>query len=253
MNTLLINNLSKTFRTGSGLFAGGEHTVQALNNASLSIDEGCILGLVGESGSGKSTLGKIVCKYFEPDSGSVLLSGKPLQSYSRQELSRTVQMIFQDPYSSLNPRLNISSVLAEAIPGFKGRERIEKLTSVLISVGLDSSALKLYPHQFSGGQRQRIAIARALLKEPKLLIADEPLSSLDVTIQDQILGLFKELRSHYNVSILFISHDIATTAALCDTITVLKDGSVVENGLTNDIIKNPKNDYTRKLILAVPT
>jgi peptide/nickel transport system ATP-binding protein len=253
MNILSINEISKTYLGEKPLFSSSAaYAVRALDNVSLSVGSGAIMGLVGESGSGKSTLGKLVCKYFEADSGTISLCGKPLKDYSRQELSHTVQMVFQDPYSSLNPRLNISTILTEAILEINRNERAAKMAAALVSVGLETSALKLYPHQFSGGQRQRIAIARALLKEPRLIIADEPLSSLDVTIQNQILELFKELRLKHNVSILFISHDIATTATLCENITVLKDGKIVESGLTNDIITKPLEEYTKKLIAAVP-
>jgi ABC-type dipeptide/oligopeptide/nickel transport system ATPase subunit len=253
MNTLTVKNLSKTYHSDKPLFGGAGTTVHALKNVSLEISEGKILGLVGESGSGKSTLGKIICRYFEPDEGSVSLCGRPLESYLRKELSRTVQMIFQDPYSSLNPRLNIETILSEAVLDFSNRIRLEKITSGLKAVGLDDTALKLYPHQFSGGQRQRIAIARALLKEPKLLIADEPLSSLDLTIQTQIIRLLLKLRKDYNLAILFISHDIATTSVLCDNIAVLKGGEIVESGRTFDIINHPKADYTKKLLAAVPS
>jgi ABC-type dipeptide/oligopeptide/nickel transport system ATPase subunit len=253
MTTLTVENLSKTFIEEKQLFGVPGFSVRALQNVSISIPEGKILGLVGESGSGKSTLAKIVCRYFEPDEGSVSIYGKPLESYSRKELSHTVQMIFQDPYSSLNPRLNIETILNEAVLDFNNKLRLEKITSGLKAVGLESSALRLYPHQFSGGQRQRIAIARALLKEPKLLIADEPLSSLDLTIQSQILDLFLELRNKYNIAILFISHDIATTASLCDYIAVLKGGVLIEYGSTNDIITSPKGEYTKQLLAAVPS
>jgi ABC-type dipeptide/oligopeptide/nickel transport system ATPase subunit len=252
VNTLTVAHLSKSFASDNSLFGSDGRTVKALHNVSLSIAPGKILGLVGESGSGKSTLGKIICRYFAQDDGKVFINGRPLGSFTRMELSHAVQMIFQDPYSSLNPRLNIETILSEAVWDQKRARRIEKITSGLTAVGLERNALKLYPHQFSGGQRQRIAIARALLKEPGLLIADEPLSSLDLTIQNQIIQLFLQLRAKYNIAVLFISHDIATTAGLCDDIAVLKDGELVETGRTFDIINRPEQEYTKRLLAAVP-
>ena len=252
MEVFSVKGLSKSFSSEPGLFAATTHIVRALRHVSLALNQGNILGLVGESGSGKSTLGKLLCNYYAADSGTITLSGKPISSYSRQQLSHEVQMIFQDPYASLNPKLSIATILGEALPELKGEEHRARIIETLRSVGMDEQTVKLYPHQFSGGQRQRIAIARALLKSPKLLIADEPLSSLDLTIQNQILNLFVELREKRGIAILFISHDIATTTNLCDTIAVLNNGEVVEHGLARDIIAKPQQEYTRRLLSAVP-
>ncbi|MBN1621399.1 MAG: ABC transporter ATP-binding protein [Endomicrobiales bacterium] len=252
MSLLSVRNITKTFPVESGVLRRKIGFIRALNNVSFSIHPGSVLGVVGESGSGKTTLGKAVCRFFKLDSGRVFIEDRNIDLYSRLELSSKVQMIFQDPFASLNPKLTIGTIIEEAsdVEGKKEREKLIKDT--LGMVGLPSNILLSYPHQFSGGQRQRIALARALVKKPKIVIADEPLSSLDISIQNQLLNLFMKLKEKHLVSFIFISHDLVTTSNLADYLIVMKDGEIVEEGPTETIILFPQNSYTRNLISAVP-
>lgn len=252
MPLLEVNGLSKTFSLESGIFGREKASVRALDDVSLTLDEGKVLGVVGESGSGKSTLGRILCRLMPRDSGTVTLDGKDLDSYDARGLSEKIQLVFQDPFMSLNPRLSAGAALEEAALQLPKKERSALAASTLAAVGLDEGAARFYPHQFSGGQRQRIAIARALIKRPKLIVADEPLSALDLTIQNQLLDLFAGLRKQYGTAFIFISHDITVTAEISDCIIVMQNGKIVESGPTASVMSSPAQDYTKRLLAAAP-
>jgi len=253
---LEIKNLRKTFRTGGGLFKPVRE-VHAVDDVSLTVARGEVLGLVGESGSGKSTLGRTAVRLVTPDGGHVMVGGVDLAALSEEELRRQrnkVQMVFQDPYASLNPRQRIMSALTDG-PINRGVPKAEaqaKAKELLEIVGLGADAAMRYPHEFSGGQRQRIGIARALAMEPELIIADEAVSALDVSIQAQVLDLLRDLRERLSLSILFITHDLRVAAQLCDRIAVMQKGKLVEIGRVDEIFLSPKQEYTRQLLAAVP-
>jgi ABC-type glutathione transport system ATPase component len=252
-----VRGISKSFRSRSG-FVGPETVTQALNDVSFSIERGEILGMVGESGSGKSTAAKILLGLLEADAGAMIVDGERMFGAGAPSVPaarRGVQMVFQDPYSSLNPRMRIRDAVGEGllIAGKLSRREIDaRVAESLAVVGLDSSALSKYPHQFSGGQRQRLCIARALILEPRLLIADEPVSALDVSVQMQVLNLLLDLRDRLGLTMLFISHDMAVIDYLCDRIVVLYRGEIVETGKTAQVLDAPTHPYTRKLIEARP-
>jgi len=231
----------------------------ALKKATFNLFEGEVLGLVGESGSGKTTLGRTIIKIIENQKGNVYYKGVNINFFNSNQLSefrKEVQLIFQDPYSSLNPRMTIGRILMEPMKVNKifktEKERKEKVFDLLDKVGLEPDSFHRYPHEFSGGQRQRIVIARALTMNPKVIICDEIVSALDVSIQAQILNLLKDLRDQYNLTLLFISHDLAVVNYISDRIIVMKDGVLVEEGLSDQIFSNPKTEYTKKLIESVP-
>ena len=234
-------------------------TIKAVDGIDLSIEEGEILGLVGESGCGKSTLSRTIMQLIPATSGSVILKNEDLSTLTRNEIRKRrldFQMIFQDPYASLNPRMTINSTLAEAIKqrhkGLKGTELDRKIAELMERVGLDPRFKQKYPHEFSGGQRQRIAIARALAPEPKLIIADEPVSALDVSIQSQILNLLLKLRKELNLTMMFISHDLSVVRYISDNIAVMHQGKIVEYGDAEDVFNKAQHPYTQKLIEAIP-
>ena len=251
MSILSVNKLNKDFPVETGFFLRKTGVVRALDDISFELEAGKVLGIIGESGSGKTTLARVLCRLVSPDSGNVLIDGLNVNDYSRQELSRHIQMIFQDPFASLNPKLSVGTILSEAID-LKTGDIARQLRNILRTVGMPDDILHSYPHQFSGGQRQRIAIARALLKKPRIIVADEPLSSLDISMQSQVLGLFKELKDKLGLTFIFISHDIVTTASFADYVIVMKNGKIMEQGTTSHVIRSPENVYTRKLISAVP-
>ena len=232
--------------------------VKAVNDVSLKIQTGEIYALAGESGCGKSTLAKSLTKLVKPKSGEILFDGKNIYSSDKREQKlypKNVQMVFQNPYSSLNPKMNILSILKEPLDintKYSNSEKEYLVEEILLDVGLPTSCLKLYPHQFSGGQRQRIAIARALILKPKLLIADEPVSALDASIQAQIINLLKELKMKHDLTILFISHDMNVIKYLADRVGIMYFGSLIEENYTQTIFKYPKEDYTKQLLSAVP-
>ena len=232
--------------------------VKAVNDVSLKIQTGEIYALAGESGCGKSTLAKSLTKLVKPKSGEILFDGKNIYSSDKREQKlypKNVQMVFQNPYSSLNPKMNILSILKEPLDintKYSNSEKEYLVEEILLDVGLPTSCLKLYPHQFSGGQRQRIAIARALILKPKLLIADEPVSALDASIQAQIINLLKELKMKHDLTILFISHDMNVIKYLADRVGIMYFGSLIEENYTQTIFKDPKEDYTKQLLSAVP-
>lgn len=252
---------SKTLLKIEGLrksFTGNRRTVHALNGVSLSLQRGETLGIIGESGSGKSTLGRIAVGLDTPTSGQLYIESNRVDTLApplRREVLRQCQMIFQDPYSSLNPRLTVGRQIAEGL--FAGGESDWRainntVADLLDRVGLKREFAERYPHEFSGGQRQRIAIARALAPRPQIVVADEPVSALDVSIQAQILDLLVDLANDGNLSYLFISHDMAVVARICDRVAVMHRGRIVECGPVRSIIENPQHPYTRNLLDAVP-
>ncbi len=232
--------------------------LKAVDDISLSIRQGEILGVVGESGSGKSTLGRSIMRLVDSESGSILLEGRDLRQLSAQQLKaarRDFQMIFQDPYASLNPRMTVYDTLAEPLldQGLATRKTVgEQVNELMDDVGLDRRFIRKYPHEFSGGQRQRIAIARALALRPKLIVADEPVSALDVTIQAQILTLLLDLTQKHNLTMLFISHDLSVVRYVCDRVAVMQEGKIVEQGETETLFAQPQHPYTRSLLSAIP-
>jgi oligopeptide transport system ATP-binding protein len=258
---LEIRDLHTHFSRSTGpWFARKKEAVKAVDGVTLEVEKGEILGLVGESGCGKSTLSRTLMQLIPATSGAVILNGENLSQLPKGEIRRRrldFQMIFQDPYASLNPRMTVYSTLAEAVlqrhPGLKGkpelRERVEKL---MATVGLDARVMKKYPHEFSGGQRQRIAIARALAPEPKLVIADEPVSALDVSIQSQILNLIKKLQQDLGLTMIFISHDLGVVHYLADRIAVMYQGKIVETGGADDVFHRPQEAYTQRLLSSIP-
>jgi ABC-type glutathione transport system ATPase component len=242
---LELQNVSYRYRKGA----------LALDDVSIGIDEGQSVGLVGESGSGKSTIVRLMLALAKPSSGAVLFDGAPVTPATTRRFRASVQTVFQDPYSSLDPRQSIESIVAEPLRSLgiaRGGEARAMVAASLASVGLSADALARYPHEFSGGQRQRIAIARATVCHPRLLLADEPVSALDVTTRIQVIDLLAELRASAGLAILMVSHDLSAIAALCDQTVVLNAGRVVESGPTTTILSAPREDYTRRLVRAVP-
>jgi len=250
--------LYKTYTQTSGFFVKKQRIIKALNNVSLSIKKGETLAIVGESGSGKSTLARCLLQLLSLDQGELFFKGKNLTALDvegKKYLKRHIQMVFQDPYASLNPRMKISEILEEGLLihdlGDKF-SRDKKMRDMIKKVGLEVSDLNKYPHQFSGGQRQRIGIARALIVEPELVICDEPVSALDVSIQAQILLLLKDLQKELGLSYLFISHDLRVVRHMADSIAVMHQGKIVEQGSIKGIYEKPKANYTRELLNAIP-
>ena len=232
--------------------------VQALRGVSLNVTVGRSMGIVGESGSGKSTLARLVMALEAPSSGSICFEGRDLNALSANELRaarRDFQMVFQDPYGSLDPRRPIWRTVAEPAAALERATRAqqrERAAATLESVGLRADALDKFPHEFSGGQRQRIAIARALITKPKLIVADEAVSALDVSVQAQVLNLMADLRDEHGVTFLFISHDLAVVSHLCADVAVMKGGLIVEQGPVRQVLREPAHQYTRTLLESVP-
>ena len=254
MTSLLeIKNLSIEYKS---IKEGKSSTLIAVNNVSLKINEGEIYALAGESGCGKSTMAKGITKLVKKKDGEILFDGKDIHKYNKnenKEFPKQIQMVFQNPYSSLNPKMKIGDILREPLDINTKLTKTEKesiIKEVLADVGLQTSCLDLYPHEFSGGQRQRIAIARALVLNPRLLIADEPVSALDASIQAQIINLLKTLRQKRNLTILFISHDMRAIKSISDRIMVMKDGKIVEIDQSEKILSFAKKKYTKDLIRA---
>ena len=255
---LQANNLVKTYTQRSGRFGFGTTQIKALDDVSITLKTGSTLAVVGESGSGKSTLARCLLQLHPFESGEVLFQGQNLTKLSSEALRATrkhLQMVFQDPFASLNPRMRVGEIVGEGllIHGLGGAvEQREKKQKMLERVGLSVEDMQKYPHQFSGGQRQRIGIARALVLEPKVVVCDEPVSALDVSVQAQILLLLKELQKEMGLSYIFISHDLRVVRHIADEIVVMNQGKIVEQGAVVDIYKNPQQSYTQQLLNAIP-
>ncbi|WP_407160555.1 ABC transporter ATP-binding protein [Bradyrhizobium sp. STM 3557] len=253
---LQVECLVKTYRSGSALFRT-QRIVPAVNEVSFDLAPGRTLGVVGESGSGKSSLGRLLIKLLDSDSGAILFEGRDIARLSEAEfrpLRSKIQMIFQDPFASLNPRSTIGQILTVGpiAHGMPYKKACEQARELLSHVGLDAGSFSRYPHEFSGGQRQRIGIARALMFKPRLLIADEAVSALDVSIQAQILKLLDQIQRETGVSMIFITHDLRVASQICDEIAVMHRGKIVERGPPSQIFLNPKSAYTRELVAAIP-
>ncbi|MHC1551493.1 ABC transporter ATP-binding protein [Phyllobacterium sp. K27] len=254
---LTVEGLNKTFSTGSSAFFGKPRVVKAVQDVSFELFAGETIGIVGESGSGKSTVGRCLVRLINPDAGRVMIEGADIAHMSGAELRdqrRKLQMIFQDPFSSLNPRARVSRILTEGLIAHhtSKTDAMAKARALLEMVGLDSSAMGRFPHEFSGGQRQRIGIARALALDPSIIIADEAVSALDVSIQAQVLDLLADLKTRLNLSMLFITHDLRVAARICDRIIVMQKGRIVEVGPTGKVLHDPDTVYTRSLLDAIP-
>ena len=256
---LQVDKLSKTFQSGGSFFGlgGGKRTVNAAKEVTLALARGETLGIVGESGSGKSTVARCVVRLMDADTGKIILNGtdlRPLGRSAMRQYRANIQMVFQDPFASLNPRTRVGRIIAQGplIQGKSKKDAQAQARELLSIVGLDERAYDRYPHEFSGGQRQRIGIARALALNPDVLIADEPVSALDVSIQAQILQLLDDIRDRMNLSMIFITHDLRVAAQVCDRLVVMRYGEVVETGDTEELFKTPKASYTRELLAAVP-
>lgn len=245
---LNIKHLNKIYKTNSSFFKR-EKEFNVLNDITFSLNDNVVLSIIGESGSGKTTLAKIISALIPFDNGTVEIDNKNILSFTRQELSNTVQMIFQNPYASFNPKLTIGNSLSQAFDNHIKDEQ-DIIKEKLVLVGLEKNILDKYPHQFSGGQRQRIAIARALLKNPKILIADEPFASLDVISQSVIMDIFIKIKEEIKTNIIFITHDIASAMELADKILILKDGNIVKYDINENIKKDRTDKYINELITA---
>jgi len=255
---LEVKNLKKLFPVKPGFFFKAKDHVHAVDGVSLSVKPGRTLGLVGESGCGKTTMGKTILKLTEPTDGQIFFKNVNITGYTRREMKkvrRQMQMIFQDPFSSLNPRHTIGSILAAPfeIHGLADDKNMEdKISELLKKVGLSSETMRRYPHEFSGGQRQRIGIARALALYPELIIADEPVSALDVSIQAQILNLMKDLQDELGLAYIIIAHDLSIVSHISDEIAVMYLGKIIEKALSTDFYTEPLHPYSKALLSAVP-
>ena len=257
-NLLVVRGLKQYYPVKGGL--GKEPSyVKAVDNVDFEVRRGEVFGIVGESGCGKSTLGKSICKLIEPTEGSIVLDGEEISKYTPKQMRpirKKVQMVFQDPYASLNPRMSVRDIVAEPliIHGLtKTREETDqKVVELLRRVGLDEYHANRYPHEFSGGQRQRVGIARALAVQPQLIIADEPVSALDVSIQSQVLNLMNQLKRDMNLTYIFVAHDLSVVEHISDRVGVMYLGNFVEEGDKYSLYQNPLHPYTQALLSAVP-
>jgi oligopeptide transport system ATP-binding protein len=258
MSLLEIRNLKKHFPVGQALFSRNKDVVKAVDGVNLTVEQGETLGLVGESGCGKSTLGRAILRLIEPSDGEVYFEGKNLLAMSQRELRdmrRQMQIIFQDPYASLNPRMRVGDIVGEGLEIHKiarGKAKRDRVIELLRQVGLREDHYDRYPHEFSGGQRQRIGIARALGVGPKFIVCDEPVSSLDVSIQAQIINLLQELQEKMHLTYLFISHDLRVVEHISHRVAIMYLGKVVEIAQSDTIYRDAKHPYTRALLSSVP-
>jgi ABC-type oligopeptide transport system ATPase subunit len=252
-----VKNLQKFYSVKKGLF-NQPTTIKAVNGINFEVNKGEILSIVGESGCGKSTTAKLLMTIEKPTDGEILFNGQDINQFSKQELKeyrKKVQIIFQDPYSSLNPRWNVGKIIAEPLKlntDLNAKEIKEKVLSIMQRVGLKEEWYERYPHQFSGGQRQRIGIARALVMEPEVIICDEPVSALDVSIQAQVLNLLLDLQEEFHLTYVFISHDLSVVEHISDRIIVMYFGDIVESNDVDGIFTHPQHKYTKQLLSAIP-
>ncbi|OKO92939.1 Oligopeptide transport ATP-binding protein OppF [Geobacillus proteiniphilus] len=258
MALLNVNHLKVYYPVRGGFFRRVIDHVRAVDDVSFSLNQGETYGLVGESGCGKTTTGRTIIGLIRATAGEVLFEGTDLTKLNRRQFHayrKDIQMIFQDPYSSLNPRKRVLDIVAEPLRNFEKlspQEERKKVQYVLERVGLSAESIYKYPHEFSGGQRQRIGIARALTLNPKLIIADEPVSALDVSVQAQVLNFMKDIQQEYGLTYLFISHDLGIIRHMCDRIGIMYRGRLVEEGTSEDIFTNPQHIYTKRLLSAIP-
>ncbi|MGZ4123779.1 MAG: ABC transporter ATP-binding protein, partial [Tumebacillaceae bacterium] len=258
MSTILeVKGLKKYFPIDSGMLGKSDSYVKAVDDVSFAVEEGETLGIVGESGCGKSTTGRSILRLLEPSGGDVIFQGQNLATLKNDEMRkvrRDLQIVFQDPFASLNPRMTVGKILEEPLKihklGGSAAERREKVLEILKIVGLTDYHYNRYPHEFSGGQRQRIGIARALITQPKFIIADEPVSALDVSIQSQILNLMKDLQEQFKLTYMFISHDLSVVRHICDRVGVMYLGRMVELAPKHKMYENPSHPYTQALLSA---
>jgi len=255
---LSTRGLKKYFNLKGSLFSKSRVQVLAVDGINLNVQKGETLGLVGESGCGKTTAAKVIIRVYEPTAGEVIFQGKNifgLSAVEMRELRKKIQLVYQDPYSSLNPRMKIGQMIAEPIKVYKlasGHEVKDRVASILKKVGLPSDSMTRYPHEFSGGQRQRIGIARSLILNPDLIILDEPVSALDVSIQAQVINLLKDLQREFNLSYILIAHDLSLVKHTCDRVDVMYLGKIMEEAPNKDLYESPKHPYTNALIAATP-
>lgn len=252
-----VKELKKYFNSGRSVRSKLKQTVKAVDGLNFSIFEGETLGIVGESGCGKSTMGRLLLRLLEPTAGKVYFEGKDITRFSKEELRknrRDFQMIFQDPYASLNPRMKVKDIIEEPLITFNENKanRDKRIKELIDAVGISESHLSRYPHEFSGGQRQRIGIARSLALGPKFIIADEPVAALDVSIQAQVLNLMSDLQKEFNITYLFIAHDLSVVNYISDRIGVMYLGKMVEMADSDTLYKNPLHPYTQSLISSIP-
>ena len=256
MSILEARGLTKTYRIGSGR---KKRRFRAVDDVSFAVEAGETLGLVGESGAGKSTTGRLVLRLIEPDTGEIRFDGQDVRALGKQDLRvarRKMQMVFQDPHSCLDPHVCVGDSVGEPLlVHFRAgkEERVERAMQALARVGLSAQIYDRFPHELSGGQRQRIAIARALTLEPKLIVCDEPVAALDVSIRAQVLNLFSDLQKELGIAYLFISHDLAIVEVFAHRVAVMREGRIVEIGTAEEIFRNPRDDYTRELLSAIPS
>ncbi len=255
---LEVNNLVKFFPIRGGLLSRVVANVKAVNDISFKIAKGEVLGLVGESGSGKTTAGRALLRLIEPTSGEVKFNGVDVVKLSKTEMReyrKEMQIIFQDPFASLNPRMTVGDIIGEALLIHnlaKGQARVDRVADLLRRVGLSPDHMRRYPHEFSGGQRQRIGIARALAVDPKFIVADEPVSALDVSIQAQVVNLLEDLQRDLDLTVLFIAHDLGVVEYICDRVVVMYLGKIMEVAPSRELYTNPKHPYTEALLSAAP-
>jgi oligopeptide/dipeptide ABC transporter ATP-binding protein len=259
MSLLEVKNLKKWFPVRSYSLTGKKAYVRAVDDVSFTIEAGETFGIVGESGCGKSTLGRTIAKLIQPTDGSIIFDGTDITRYENKQMRsvrRNMQIMFQDPYASLDPRMTIANIIAEPMDTMKtvknGEERLSRVVELMEVCGINKAFLNRYPHEFSGGQRQRIGIARALSVMPKLIICDEPVSALDVSIQSQIINLLVDLQRRYNLTLIFISHDLGVVEYISNRVMVMYLGKIVEIAGKKELFSNPAHPYTKALLLSIP-